>query len=77
MEEINGTWPGSFLVGSCDRWNATGWTALAIPTTPVSDNTLSSISIMLTFSCKSVSGVENCKKAHLSSTTLIKDYNWH
>lgn len=68
---------GSFLVGSCDGLNATGCIALGFLANPVSDNILSRVLIMLTSSCKFLSGVKTCNKAHLSSASLIKDYNWH
>ena len=67
----------SFLAGSCDGLNATGCTALGFLANPVSDNILSGVLITLTSSCKFMSGVKTCNKAHLSSTGLIKDYNWH
>lgn len=69
--------PGSFLVGSCDGLNVTGCTALGFMAKSVSGDTLSGVSIMLISSCKFMSGVKTCSKAHLSSIGLIKDYNWH
>lgn len=68
---------GSVLLGSCDRLNAISCIALGILANPVSDNILSRVLIMLTSSCKFMSGVNTCNKAHLSSTGLIKDYKWH
>mgnify|MGYP006951407366 CR=1 FL=1 len=68
---------GSSLVASCDGLNATGCTALGFMAKSVSDDTLTGVLIMLISSCKFMSSVKTCSKAYLSSTGLIKDYNWH
>lgn len=67
----------SFSVGSYDGLKATGWIAVGFIENSLSENILSRVLIMLSSSCKFMSGVKTCKKAHLSSAGLITDDNWH